>query len=453
MPNTNHAIVIGGGLAGCEAAWQLLKRGIQVTLFEMKPSSFSPAHKSSRLAELVCSNSLRSNETRSAVGLLKEELRLMDSLIMEAADHTSVPAGKALAVDRELFSLYVEEKLSTCDGLTIERKEISDIPSAGVVIIASGPLTSDSLTRNISKLTGGDNLYFYDAISPIIDAESIDYSIVFRASRYDEGEGDYLNCPMSKEEYERFRDEVLAGEETIAKDFEDKKCFEGCLPIEVLARRGVDTLRYGPMKPVGLTDPRTKVQPYAVVQLRSENRNFTHVNMVGFQTKLTWSEQRRIFSMIPGLEKAEFARFGSIHRNTFINSPHLLGKSLELNDKKGLFFAGQITGVEGYVESTAMGLLSGINASRYCNNRETVSPPETTALGALCSHITNVSQKIFQPMNVNFGLFPALEKKTPKKERGKCYAERALADLTIWKEMVNLPALRAGLPGKEIEDS
>jgi methylenetetrahydrofolate--tRNA-(uracil-5-)-methyltransferase len=438
VTNTNHVIVIGGGLAGSEAAWQLLNRGVQVTLYEMKPFSFSPAHKSSHLAELVCSNSLRSNEVRSAVGLLKEELRLMNSLIIEAADHTSVPAGKALAVDRELFSLYVEEKLSTCDGLTIERREISDIPTSSVVIIASGPLTSDALAENISTLTGGDNLYFYDAISPIIDAESIDYSKVFRASRYDEGEGDYLNCPLSKEEYERFRNEVLAGKETVAKDFEDKKCFEGCLPIEVLARRGVDTLRYGPMKPVGLTDPRTKAQPYAVVQLRSENRNFTLFNMVGFQTKLTWPEQGRIFSLIPGLEKAEFARFGSIHRNTFINAPHLLRKTLELNDKSGIFFAGQITGVEGYVESTAMGLLAGINASRYCNNRTTVAPPETTALGALCGHITNESWKYFQPMNVNFGLFPSLDTKMPKKERGTYYAQRALTDLAIWRGEVEV---------------
>ncbi|MBN2178190.1 MAG: methylenetetrahydrofolate--tRNA-(uracil(54)-C(5))-methyltransferase (FADH(2)-oxidizing) TrmFO [Deltaproteobacteria bacterium] len=438
MTNTNHVIVIGGGLAGSEAAWQLLNRGVQVTLCEMKPFSFSPAHKSSHLAELVCSNSLRSNEVRSAVGLLKEELRLMNSLIIEAADHTSVPAGRALAVDRKLFSLYVEEKLSICDGLTIERREISDIPTSSVVIIASGPLTSDALAENISTLTGGDNLYFYDAISPIIDAESIDYSKVFRASRYDEDEGDYLNCPLSKEEYERFRNEVLAGKETVAKDFEDKKCFEGCLPIEVLARRGVDTLRYGPMKPVGLTDPRTKAQPYAVVQLRSENRNFTLFNMVGFQTKLTWPEQERIFSLIPGLEKAEFARFGSIHRNTFINAPHLLRKTLELNDKSGIFFAGQITGVEGYVESTAMGLLAGINASRYCNNRTMVAPPETTALGALCGHITNESRKYFQPMNVNFGLFPSLDTKMPKKERGKCYAERALTDLAIWRGEVDV---------------
>ena len=429
-------VVIGGGLAGCEAAWQLLKRGIQVILYEMKPYSFSPAHKSSRLAELVCSNSLRSNEVKSSVGLLKEELRLMDSLIIEAADHTAVPAGKALAVDRELFSLYVENKLATFDGLTLVRREISDIPTNSVVIIASGPLTSDSLAKNISALTGGENLYFYDAISPIIYAESIDYSKVFKASRYDEGEGDYLNCPMTKEEYERFRNEVLKGKEIVLKNFEDKKCFEGCLPVEVLARRGMETLRYGPMKPVGLTDPKTKSRPYAVVQLRSENRKFTLFNMVGFQTKLTWPEQRRIFSLIPGLEKAEFARLGSIHRNTFINSPNLLRKTLELNHKKGVFFAGQITGVEGYVESTAMGLLAGINAYCYCQDRTAVTPPETTALGALCGHITNRAQKNFQPMNVNYGLFSSLEKKTPKKERGKLYADRSLADLKTWKEEI-----------------
>jgi methylenetetrahydrofolate--tRNA-(uracil-5-)-methyltransferase len=420
-------VIIGGGLAGCEAAWQLLKRGISVTLFEMKPVSFSPAHKSPLLGELVCSNSLRSNEVENAAGLLKEELRMMDSLIIEAADHNAVPAGKALAVNRELFSVYIEDSLSAFDTFNLVRKEISEIPTNVPIIVATGPLTSDSLAENISALTGDENLFFYDAISPIIYAESIDYSKVFRASRYDEGPGDYLNCPMTKDEYELFRDEILNGKEVVLRDFEDKKCFEGCLPIEVLARRGIETLRYGPMKPVGLTDPKTERRPYAVVQLRSENRDFTLFNMVGFQTKLTWSEQKRIFSMIPGLGKAEIARFGSIHRNTFINSPRLLKNTLQLDANDRIFFAGQITGVEGYVESTAMGLIAGMNVYRYLTGKEIVPPPETTALGALLGHITTSPHKYFQPMNVNFGLFQSLEIRVPKKMRRRSYAERALA--------------------------
>jgi methylenetetrahydrofolate--tRNA-(uracil-5-)-methyltransferase len=427
-------VIIGGGLAGCEAAWQLLKRGISVTLFEMKPASFSPAHKSPLLGELVCSNSLRSNEVENAAGLLKEELRMMDSLIIEAADHNAVPAGKALAVNRELFSVYIEDRLADFDTFNLVRKEISEIPTNVPIIVATGPLTSDSLAENISALTGDENLFFYDAISPIIYGESIDYSKVFRASRYDEGPGDYLNCPMTKDEYELFRDEILNGKEVVLRDFEDKKCFEGCLPIEVLARRGIETLRYGPMKPVGLTDPKTERRPYAVVQLRSENRDFTLFNMVGFQTKLTWSEQKRIFSMIPGLEKAEFARFGSIHRNTFINSPRLLKNTLQLDANDRIFFAGQITGVEGYVESTAMGLIAGMNVYRYLTGKEIVPPPETTALGALLGHITTSSHKYFQPMNINFGLFQSLEVRVPKKMRRLSYAERALADLRQWKE-------------------
>jgi methylenetetrahydrofolate--tRNA-(uracil-5-)-methyltransferase len=432
--NTNEVVIIGGGLAGCEAAWQLLKRGISVTLFEMKPASFSPAHKSPLLGELVCSNSLRSNEVENAAGLLKEELRMMDSLIIEAADHNAVPAGKALAVNRELFSVYIEDRLADFDTFNLVRKEISEIPTNVPIIVATGPLTSDSLAENISALTGDENLFFYDAISPIIYGESIDYSKVFRASRYDEGPGDYLNCPMTKDEYELFRDEILNGKEVVLRDFEDKKCFEGCLPIEVLARRGIETLRYGPMKPVGLTDPKTERRPYAVVQLRSENRDFTLFNMVGFQTKLTWSEQKRIFSMIPGLEKAEFARFGSIHRNTFINSPRLLKNTLQLDANDRIFFAGQITGVEGYVESTAMGLIAGMNVYRYLTGKEIVPPPETTALGALLGHITTSSHKYFQPMNINFGLFQSLEVRVPKKMRRLSYAERALADLRQWKE-------------------
>ncbi len=426
--------IIGGGLAGCEAAWQLSKRGRAVCLYEMKPEVFSPAHKSPLFAELVCSNSFRSNSTENAVGLLKEEMRLMGSLIMESANITSVPAGKALAVDRTLFSQYIEEKLASCEGLTTIRKELSDIPENSIVIIATGPLTSDKAAKSISRITGSEYLYFYDAISPIIDGESIDYGKVFQASRYDSGRGDYLNCPMTKEEYERFWHEVIDGQEASIKDFEDKKCFEGCLPIEVLARRGEKTLLFGPMKPVGLIDPKTGKRPYAVVQLRQENKTSTLYNMVGFQTKLTWPEQRRIFKLIPGLEKAEFARHGSIHRNTFINSPALLKKTLQLRSHDNIFFAGQITGVEGYVESAAMGLLAGVNVDRYLSGKELIPPPETTALGALVHHITNADHKTFQPMNVNFGIFPPLLEKVPKKERGKHYARRAIQEIENWKE-------------------
>lgn len=434
-------IIIGGGLAGCEAAWQLLKRGIPVTLYEMKPESFSPAHRSPLLAELVCSNSLRSNERGSAVGLLKEEMRLLNSLIIEAADASAVPAGKALAVDRTLFSVYVEKKLLAFKEFNLIRSEISDIPEHALAIIATGPLTSDALSANISVLTGDEHLFFYDAISPIIYAESIDFSKVFRASRYDAGDGDYLNCPMTKNEYELFWNEVINGETLSPKDFEDTKCFEGCLPIEVLAGRGIQTLRFGPMKPVGLIDPRTDRQPYAVVQLRSENKDFSLFNMVGLQTKLKWPEQKRIFSTIPGLEKAEFARYGSIHRNTFINSPALLKNTLQLNSDDSIFFAGQITGVEGYVESTAMGLIAGVNAYSCLTGKEIVPPPGTTALGSLLDYITKGSHRDFQPMNVNFGLFQSLEKRVPKKVRGRCYAERSLIDLTIWKDGRAIPDL------------
>ena len=428
----NPVIIIGGGLAGCEAAWQLSRRGINTSLYEMKPAVFSQAHRSPLLAELVCSNSFRSNATENAVGLLKEEMRLMGSLIIEAADATAVPAGKALAVDRILFSTYIEEKLVST-GLRIIREEVTSIPNDSVVIIAAGPLASDTLSKSISSVTGDEYLYFYDAISPIIEADSIDFDKTFRASRYDEeGTGDYLNCPMTREEYERFWMEISGGSEVPLRDFEDRHCFEGCLPVEILAKRGPKTLLFGPMKPVGLTDPRTGKRPYAVVQLRQENNNGTLYNMVGFQTKLTWPGQKHIFRMIPGLENARFARYGSIHRNTFINSPALLKKSLQLCSNDDLFFAGQITGVEGYVESAAMGLMAGINVHRYMENRDMEEPPGTTALGALLSHITNADYKTFQPMNVNFGLFTPFTDRIPRKERGRFYAERAIDDLKKW---------------------
>ena len=432
MTRTKPIIVIGGGLAGCEAAWQLTKRGHEVALIEMKPGKLSPAHRSPQLAELVCSNSLRSNEPTSAVGLLKEEMRRLDSLVIASADATSVPAGKALAVDRALFSERIESVLQARQGLRIVRRECTEIPCGAHVIVATGPLTSDSLAHAIARIVGQASLHFYDAIAPILDAGSIDRTRVFRASRYDAGEGDYWNCPLDERQYRDFRKAVLEGREIAARPFEDEKYFEGCLPVEILARRGEDTLRFGPMKPVGLVDPRTGREPYAVVQLRQENREGTMVNMVGFQTKLARPEQERIFRMIPGLEKAEFLRFGSIHRNTFINSPMLLTDTLQLRSNPDVFFAGQITGVEGYVESAATGLLAGLFLHRLRIGSPFSIPPRTTALGALLHHVSRADGRSFQPMNVNFGLFEPLRGKVRKRLRGAAYAERALAELSDW---------------------
>ena len=434
MPPEKHIIVVGGGLAGCEAAWQLLIRGRSVVIYEMKPEAFSPAHKSPHLAELVCSNSLRSNMQGNAAGLLKAEMRLMNSLIIGAADRTAVPAGKALAVDRARFSMYVEEKLLSQERLTIIRKELQDIPNEHLAIIATGPLTSHAMAKSIAELTGSDYLYFYDAISPIIDGDSIDHTKVFRASRYDEGEGDYLNCPMERAEYEQFWQALIEGDKVPLKPFEELKFFSGCLPIEVLALSGKHTLAYGPMKPVGLLDPKTGKQPYAAVQLRQEDEDGRLFNMVGFQTKLTWPEQRRILRTIPGLENAEFARYGSIHRNTFINSPALLRGSLQLRTKDNIFFAGQITGAEGYIESSAIGLVAGMSVESYLCGRVMTPLPATTAIGAMLHYITHADQKNFQPMNINFGIFPPLTEKAPKKERGRHYAERYLQALGDWKE-------------------
>jgi methylenetetrahydrofolate--tRNA-(uracil-5-)-methyltransferase len=426
-------IIIGGGLAGCEAAWQLSRRGVRTVLYEMKPQRFSPAHQSPLLAEMVCSNSLRASSVENAVGLLKEEMRRLDSLIMAAADATAVPAGRALAVNRTDFSRYIEDRLAACDELQIIRQELTEIPAGRRVIVATGPLTSDALAGVLARLTGTEYLYFYDAISPIIDAESIDLEKVFRASRYESDEGDYLNCPLEKEVYEGFWKALTEAQDVPPKSFEEAKCFEGCLPVEVMARRGIRTLAFGPMKPVGLIDPRTGRRPYAVVQLRPENRAMTLFNMVGFQTKLTWPEQRRIFRMIPGLEQAEFVRYGSIHRNTFINAPALLKNTLQLRTHENIQFAGQLTGVEGYVESAAMGLLAGLNGAALAACTEIIAPPETTAIGALLHHITHAKSKTFQPMNVNFGLFAPLEHRTAKKDRGLAYTGRALSDLDAWK--------------------
>jgi len=439
MPNSipaceRYVTVIGGGLAGCEAAWQILKRGLRVKLYEMRPTVFTPAHKTSGLAELVCSNSLRSNELDRAAGLLKEEMRLLDSLVMRAAGESAVPAGTALAVDRFLFSRRVEEMLTSFAGLEIIREEVTTIPREGIVIVASGPLTSDSLSRSLSAMTGQDYLYFYDAISPVVEADSIDLSKAFGASRYGAGEGNYLNCPLTREEYAAFYRALLEGKEVPLRSFEDARYFEGCLPIEVMARRGERTLLYGPMKPVGLTDPRTGKRPFAVVQLRQENREATLYNLVGFQTKLTWPEQRRIFRMIPGLEKAEFARYGSIHRNTFLNAPALLNSTLQLKGFENVFIAGQISGVEGSIESAAMGLAAGIFAVRLLRGQTSVPAPRETAIGSLIHHITSADGRTFQPMNVNFGLFPPLGKKVRRKDRGRFYAERALEAMKKWKE-------------------
>jgi len=421
--------IIGGGLAGSEAAYQIAKRGIRVTLHEMKPVRFSPAHQSQNLAELVCSNSLRSDALDSAVGLLKEEMRCLGSLVMEAADNTKVPAGKALAVDRERFSSYITQKIAVHPLITIVREEVTEIPEEGLTIVATGPLTSEGLSKRLGELIGESYLYFYDAIAPIIFKDSIDFNVAFKASRYAEGEGDYLNCPMDEKQYEDFIRALKDADKVPLKPFEKPVYFEGCLPIEVMAERGDETLRFGPMKPVGLRDPRAGKEAYAVVQLRQENVAGTLYNMVGFQTKLKWPEQERIFRMIPGLEKAEFARLGSIHRNTFVKAPVVITKTLQLQKNKNIFLAGQISGVEGYVESTAMGLIAGINAALHAGGREMIAPPDTTAHGALINHITESNPESFQPMNVNFGLFPPLSGKIPRKKRGEAYAERALTAL------------------------
>lgn len=432
MASSPNITIIGGGLAGCEAAWQAAERGVAVKLCEMKPHRFSPAHQSQNLAELVCSNSFRGESLENAVGLLKVELRRLGSLFMSAADATRVPAGGAVAVDRELFARRITERIKGHPLINLVREEATELPD-GIVVIASGPLTSELLATRLRPLVG-DDLYFYDAIAPIVSTGSIDFGRVFRASRYGKGEGaDYLNCPLEREEYERFVAELLAAEKMAPRDFEKAVHFEGCLPVEELAGRGIETLRFGPMKPVGLTDPRTGREPYAVVQLRQENYEATMYNLVGFQTKLTYPEQRRIFRMISGLEQAEFVRLGSLHRNTFINAPRLLMPTQQLREELRIFFAGQITGVEGYVESAASGFLAGVNASRLAKGEDLTVPPLTTALGALINHCTGTDSRHFQPMNVNYGLFPALPGRVKKKDRRSSLAERALADLELWR--------------------
>lgn len=426
--------IIGGGLAGCEAAFQAAERGCKVKLFDMKPEKFSPAHSSKNLAELVCSNSLRSNDPTSAVGLMKQEMRFFNSLIMKTADETAVPAGKALAVDRDIFAEKITQVINNHPNITVTNKEITEIQEEAEqpTIIATGPLTSESFADSLARLTGKDRLYFYDAIAPILDVESLDMDIIYQKSRYDAGLGDYLNCPMSEEEYKTFITELANAQYVPLKDFENAKYFEGCLPIEIIRSRGDDTLRFGPMKPVGLPDPRTGKDPYAVVQLRMENKEGNTYNMVGFQTKLTYGEQKRIFGLIPGLENVEFVRYGSIHRNTFICAPELLQPTLQVRNRPDLFLAGQLSGVEGYIESTAIGMLAGINAARQVNNEELIIPPDETALGSMVNHLTKSEVKNFQPSNINFGLFPAWKKKVPKRFRGEKRAEIGNQALLDW---------------------
>lgn len=422
-----------GGLAGTEAAYQIAKRGIKVKLYEMKPEKFSPAHSSKELAEIVCSNSFKSNSVTNACGLLKEELRNLGSLLIQIADETKVPAGQALAVDRETFSKRVTEEIQKNPNIEIIREEVENIEAEdGIVIIATGPLTSEKMAEQIISITGKDRLAFYDAAAPIIEKDSINFNIAFYGDRYGkEGDSSYINLPMNKEEYEIFYNELVNAEVVTLHEFEKKEIFEGCMPIEVMAKRGEDTIRFGPLKPVGFTDPRTNSRPYAIVQLRQDNTSGTLYNMVGFQTNLKFGEQKRVFSLIPGLENAEFVKYGVMHRNTFINSPELLDNTYNLKAKSNIYFAGQITGVEGYVESIASGLVAGLNAVAKFNNTEKITFPNETVIGALSSYISTENTK-FQPMNANFGILPPLEEKIKDKvQRYTKMAERALKSLKI----------------------
>ena len=458
--------IIGGGLAGSEAAWQAAECGVPVTVHEMRPVRATAVHKTDQLAELVCSNSFRGDKLDNAVGLLKEEMRRLGSIVMRAADAARVPAGAALAVDRERFSRAVTEAIASHPQITLVREEIPRIPATleGPLIIATGPLTSDSLSADIAAMVGSDHLYFYDAISPIVLVESIDVSKVFRASRWgrslrtatgamgassatgvasaacgvDDGEGDYLNCPFTKDEYERFYQALMSAERAPLHEFDQAKFFEGCLPIEVMASRGVDTLRFGPMKPVGLVDPRTGREPYAAVQLRQDNLAGDHFSLVGFQTQMKWGEQARVLKLIPGLANAEFVRFGMIHRNTYINGPTVLRETWQTRMRDDLFFAGQISGVEGYVESAASGLIAGRNAAALSRGDQLSAPPRTTAIGALAYYVSHAEPRNYQPTNITFGIIaplqPAAGRKVPRKkmERNVALSMRALADLEAW---------------------
>jgi methylenetetrahydrofolate--tRNA-(uracil-5-)-methyltransferase len=442
--------IIGGGLAGCEAAWQAASRGVRVTLHEMRPVRATPVHKTDSLAELVCSNSFRGDKLDNAVGLLKEEMRRLGSLVMRAAEASRVPAGAALAVDRVRFAAIMTEAVSRHPLIEVVRDEVTRIPRSSLnapVIVATGPLTSPALSEEVARLVGSAHLYFYDAISPIVLAETIDRAIVFRQSRWDrsmragsavgcgvdDGEGDYLNCPLNRDEYTRFYDALTHAESATVHDFDRERFFEGCLPIEVMAHRGVDTLRFGPMKPVGLADPRTGREPYAVVQLRQDNLAGDHYSLVGFQTQLKWGEQARVLRMIPGLQDAEFVRFGMVHRNTYVNGPSVLAETWQLRAQPSLFLAGQMSGVEGYVESAASGLLAGINAAALVNGRPASAPPRTTAIGALAYYVSHANPAHYEPSNITFGIMePLASPPRGKLDRKLAISKRALEDLDAW---------------------
>lgn len=434
---SKELIVIGGGLAGSEAAWQASRRGVKVILYEMRPARLTEAHKTGLLGELVCSNSLGSVDSLSASGLLKKELGMAESLIMKAAEMSKVAAGNAFAVDRKAFAEFITEHISGNPDIEVANEEVKEMPDVPA-IISTGPLTSPSMEHALKNIVGQEHLHFYDAIAPIVDAESIDHEKTYFASRYGKGGDDYINCPMTMEEYNGFLSALIEADKVNIREYEDEKVFEGCMPVEVMALRGRDTLRFGPMKPVGLPDPRNGREPFAVVQLRAENREKSAYNMVGFQTRLKWPEQKRVFSMIPGLENAGFLRFGSVHRNTFINSPMFLQRDLSLKSRPDIYIAGQITGVEGYLESTAMGIVAGINASRRIRGLEMVYPPETTCVGSLIRYITT-PRKNFQPSNINFALLPSIQgisAPRDKKIKREEIAERALADWEVYVEGV-----------------
>src|SRR3954468_13304672 len=441
--------IIGAGLAGCEAAWQCARRGVAVELFEMRPVKSTPAHQTDKFAELVCSNSLKSESENTAPWLLKEEMRRVDSLLLRIAKDTSVPAGHALAVDRETFAAKVTEAISAEPNIKVIRQEVAHITEAdGLTIVATGPLTSDALSLDIARLSGSDHLCFYDSISPIVEADSIDMSKVYMAARYGKGTADYINCPFTKEEYDRFIDALTSAEMVEGHDWENLNYFEGCLPIEEIARRGRDTLRFGPMKPVGLDDPRTGKWPYAVVQLRQENLRADSYNLVGFQNHLKYGDQARVLRMIPGLENAKFVRYGQIHRNTYINAPTLLAELLNLKQHPNVFFAGQISGVEGYTESIAMGMLAGIQVARIAQGLPAVPPPRETALGSLVHYICHAESKSFQPANITFDLLPQLDEATrsrvrDKKLRHKMVCEKALEKLASWLQATTAAGLQA----------
>jgi len=438
--------VIGGGLAGVEAAWQAAQLGAQVNLYEMRPLKQTPAHRTEKLAEIVCSNSLKSDEPGTASYLLKEELRQGASLVMSVAAETRVPAGAALAVDRHKFAELITERIESEPRIRLIREEVTRIPEDRITIVATGPLSSDALTAEIMKLTGSDQMYFYDAIAPIVSADSIDTSITFRAARYDKGGDDYLNCPFDKEQYERFYQALVEANSVPLQRFEETRWFEACLPIEELARRGVDTLRFGPMKPVGLRDPHTGREPYAAVQLRQENLMADAYSLVGFQNHLRYGEQARVLRLVPGLQNAEFLQFGQIHRNTYICSPRVLGATMQMRERPNVFFAGQITGVEGYVESVAMGWIAGINAARKAFGRDLVEAPAATATGALARYVSQANVKNFQPVNITFALLPPLDETArrsvrKKYERRKLQVEIALKEWADWlKEIHNQAA-------------